>query len=210
MTEQGQESRVPTLYKQIYSFTSDNRIALFICTAGLVFVVSAIFFLFKKENSGKVVFSENSASAYSEMKIVVDIEGAVMSPGVYTLDSGARIGDLLILAGGFAQDADRDWTAKYLNQAARLSDGGKIYIPRVGEGISTASVLGTSDGVDTGEKININSATLAELDKLPGVGEVTAGKIIAGRPYLTVEELKSKKIVGNAVYEKIRELVDLY
>jgi len=198
------------IYKQIYSFTSDNRIALFICTAGLVFIISSLFFLFKKEDAGEVVFSENSASAYSEMKIVVDIEGAVMSPGVYTLENGARVGDILILAGGFTGDADREWTAKYLNQAARLNDGGKIYIPRVGEGISTASLLGTSDSVNAGEKININSATLGELDKLPGVGEVTAQKIILGRPYQTIEELKERKIVGKALFERIKEIVVAY
>ncbi|OGG13822.1 hypothetical protein A2773_05695 [Candidatus Gottesmanbacteria bacterium RIFCSPHIGHO2_01_FULL_39_10] len=210
MTDETGQSGSSSFYKQIFSIASDNRIALFIATAGIVFIVSSLFFLFKKDTGGEVVFTENSASDSGEIKIVVDIEGSVMNPGVYTLESGARVGDLLIMAGGYTEGADREWTAKYLNQAAKLTDGGKIYIPQAGEEIAKTSLLGTADSVSTGEKININTATLTELDKLPGVGQVTAGKIISGRPYLTAEELNTKKIVGNAVWEKIRELVVVY
>ena len=67
--------------------------------------------------------------------------------------------------------------------------------------------LGSVAGAAVGDRVNINSATGAQLEELPGVGVVTAGKIIAGRPYTAVEELLVKKIVGRSVYEKISPLV---
>lgn len=185
------------------------RLPLFIAVVGLVFILSSILFMVKRNSSSGVTFVEKSASSSSPITIKVDIEGAVEAPGVYELASDSRVGDLLIMAGGFSLNADREWSAKYINQAARLSDGGKIYIPEVGEGISTASVLGASDSNST-SLVNINTASLSELDRLSGVGEVTAKKIIEGRPYLTIEELKSKKIVGNSVFEKIKDIVVVY
>ena len=85
MTDETGQSGSSSFYKQIFSIASDNRIALFIATAGIVFIVSSLFFLFKKDTGGEVVFTENSASDSGEIKIVVDIEGSVMNPGVYTL-----------------------------------------------------------------------------------------------------------------------------
>lgn len=185
------------------------RLPLFVGVVGLVFILSSILFMVKRNSSSGVTFVEKSASSSSSINIKVDIEGAVEAPGVYELASDMRVGDLLIMAGGFSLTADREWSAKYINQAARLSDGGKIYIPEVGEGISTASVLGASDSNST-SLVNINTASLSELDRLSGVGEVTAKKIIEGRPYLTIEELKTKKIVGNSVFEKIKDMVIVY
>ncbi|OGG17264.1 hypothetical protein A3D78_03150 [Candidatus Gottesmanbacteria bacterium RIFCSPHIGHO2_02_FULL_39_14] len=120
------------------------------------------------------------------------------------------------------EKADLDWMEKNLNRAAKLIDGGKIYIPEKtqnfppqrdpasgGTNIKTQNqnlnlksknILGVTEGL-----ININTATQTELEALPGVGPVTAGKIIDGRPYQTLEELKTKKAVGNALFEKIKD-----
>ena len=66
--------------------------------------------------------------------------------------------------------------------------------------LKSKNILGVTEGL-----ININTATQTELEALPGVGPVTAGKIIDGRPYQTLEELKTKKAVGNALFEKIKD-----
>ncbi|MBP9719246.1 MAG: ComEA family DNA-binding protein [Candidatus Levybacteria bacterium] len=151
--------------------------------------------------------------------IVVDVSGGVLAPGVYRLSDNARVEDALHAAGGFSSDADLDWTQHSLNLAAKVTDGMKIYIPRIGEEMqsvtesnSAAAGGGTTmgvAGVSTNGMVSINSASSSELEALPGIGPVTAGKIIDNRPYGSIDELLSKKAVGKSVYEKIKELVSL-
>jgi competence protein ComEA len=198
------------------------KIPLVFASIGIILFVCAVILMIQSRQGGEVVF-ENEATISAKTKIKVDIAGAVVNPGVYEFAEGSRIAEGLSAAGGLAEDADRSWIAKYLNQAAKLVDGGKLYIPSVNEANDTdknrnvSDVNGTSNinnkneilGVSEG-KINVNTASLSELDTLPGVGEVTANKIIAGRPYQTLEELKSKKAVGNALFEKIKELITVY
>jgi competence protein ComEA len=158
-----------------------------------------------------------------EQKLMVDISGAVNSPGVYAFSSNDRIVDALKKAGGLSKNADASYIAKAVNEAMKLTDGMKIYIPKVGEIVSSSLVgnasassvhSGSSStgstvlGAQTG-LISINSATEAQLDSLPGVGAVTAGKIISGRPYGSVEELLSKKVVSASVFGKIKDKVGL-
>ena len=146
-----------------------------------------------------------------EAKIFIDVSGSVLRPGVYELSSNARIQDALIAAGGLAGDADREWVAKAVNLAAKIVDGTKIYIPAKGTVTSAspgqASVAGISN---ISSLININSATQTELEKLPGIGPVTAQKIITNRPYTDVQELLSKKAVGAKVFDQIKSIVSVY
>lgn len=158
-------------------------------------------------------------SAETENKeAIIEISGAVEKPGVYKLTTNSRVDDVLISAGGLSVNADRDWIAKTLNRAAKITDGQKIYIPEKGSTSFTGSTsttgtiardtLGTLD--TRGTLININSASTAELDKLPGVGPVTAQKIIDNRPYSAVEELITRKILKQKVYEDIKNKVSIY
>jgi competence protein ComEA len=102
-----------------------------------------------------------------------------------------------------------------MNMAVKVSDGMKLYFPFVGESgvLGATSLPGSGSSGESGKSgksggvININSASESQLDSLPGVGAVTAGKIVSSRPYASVEELKSKKIVGASVYDKIKDLV---
>jgi len=147
------------------------------------------------------------------MTIKIDIQGGVMTAGVYNLKEGSRMADALSAAGGLSADADREYLAKYLNRAAKLTDGQKIYIPSVGDatGGQSLSNSSTSLGSIPGQKtINLNTASQAELEALPGVGPATAGKIISGRPYQTIEDLKNKKVVGSALFEKIKDLISVF
>jgi competence protein ComEA len=144
----------------------------------------------------------------------VDIEGAVVHPGVYKLPQNARVQDALIAAGGLSASADREVVAKSLNLASKLADGVKIYVPKVGEvavqsagssDIAQGTVLGAATGL-----INVNSATLDQLDSLPGIGPVTAQKIINARPFSSVDDVLAKKAVTNSVFQKIKDKVTVY
>lgn len=137
--------------------------------------------------------------------IMVDISGAVMKPGVYSLPDGARIKDILEKAGGLHPDADQQRVQKELNLAQKVADAAKLYIPFKGDQTSVTgqqTVLGASSTL-----VNLNTATSSELESLPKVGGVTAKKIIDNRPYTEIKDLLNKKVVGSAVYSEIEALV---
>lgn len=135
-----------------------------------------------------------------ETVIKVQVAGAAVRPGVYTLRSGSRVEDALKAAGGPTDDADVD----RLNLAARVSDGQKLEIPRKGQEIAAYGTAGP-------EKINLNVATVSQLDELPGIGPVIARRIVEYRerngPFSRVEQLRDAKLVNNSTYEKIKDMV---
>ena len=159
-------------------------------------------------SSEDIVFESSEQATNKTSQIVVDVSGAVVSPGVYTLDLGSRIKDALISASGLSSDADRDWVSKSLNLASKLNDGSKIYIPSRGE----VSLRGTNPAgvISTSGLININSASASELDSLEDVGIARAQKIINNRPYSSIDELVSKKIVTSKIFEKIKDKISVY
>jgi len=179
---------------------------------GICLFLAAIILLLKNQKDTASVLFETEASSSANTRIKVDLQGAVVSPGIFSLEEGNRIADVIALAGGLSSSADRDWVAKNLNQAAKLVDGGKIYIPSTKEVSSGKSLNNLSNSGDLSSKktFSLNSASQVELEALPGIGPVTAGKIIAGRPYQSVEELKSRKVVTASVYEKIKDLLTVY
>lgn len=140
----------------------------------------------------------------TEEKIKVHIYGAVENPGLYELMLGDRLEDLLNLARPLPE-AEID---KFLNRAKILQDEDSIMVPRKGElpeeGLSL-SVLQEKDG-----KININTATLEELNTLPGIGPVKAQAIIDYREkngFNTVEDLLKVKGIGKATLEKVQDKI---
>lgn len=164
---------------------------------------------------GGIVFSPSKLTKIPEKSIVtqdqnqikVDVSGAVVNPGVYELKDGSIVEEAVLAAGGFAEGANTKFISKYLNMAKRVSDGMKIYVPFVGEkdtDIATSEVAGARVQI-----VNINTGTQAELESLPGIGPVTAGKIISSRPYGSVDELLSKKVVSKAVFDKIKEQISV-
>lgn len=130
----------------------------------------------------------------------VDVAGAVERPGVYELGKGSRVKDALVAAGGLSQDADRGYLEKVLNLAEIVRDGEKLYIPHEG-----SEVMGESTGL-----ININTASISELDTLQGVGSIRAQKIVDNRPFSKVEELLTKDVLPKSVYEDIKSEVSVY
>lgn len=167
-------------------------IGLFILAAG----IGSVLFRGAQKQELEII---TSPTVSPSSKIVVDVGGAVVQPGVYELTVEARIKDAVNAAGGLTQDAD----STRINLASKITDGQKVYIAKVGE------VQGVATGVagDVSGLININTATAVELDKLPGIGPVTADKIISLRPYATLEDLLNKKAVSASVFEKIKTQV---
>lgn len=200
---------LPFDHPVLADFLRQNLAVLIFAFLGLIFLAVGIFSLNSQNRQPEIIFEEGAQA--EEGKIKVDVEGAVVKPGVYEVGSSARVQEVLILAGGLSLQADREWVAKSLNLAAKLNDGAKIYIPLKGEQSGNMNYeLGIKNNGQLGEKININTASEGELDKLPGVGPVTAQKIIAGRPYQAIEDLLSKKIVGASTFANIKDQITVW
>jgi competence protein ComEA len=189
------------------SFIKSNFIVLALLSAGIIFIGVGVFQMLG-QNQASIKFEDGSevlgSNSSSTTEIKVDVDGAVEKPGLYTLNPDARVQDALVAAGGLASNANR--TA--INLAQKLADGQKLYVPAVGETVSTINLISnSSEGSSTA--VSINNAAQSELEGLPGIGPVTATKIIDGRPYGSIEELLDKKSVGNATFEKIKDLITL-
>lgn len=143
-------------------------------------------------------------------EIMVHISGAVNKPGILRLDSNKRVVDALDLAGGARDDADLD----KINLAAKLHDEEKIYIPKIGEVQSNISSLASSPSSSaSSSKININSADLNELTKIPGVGEKTAQKILdyrANNSFSSIEDIKNVPGIGDKKFESMKDYISTY
>jgi competence protein ComEA len=143
--------------------------------------------------------------------IVVDVEGAVPRPGIQQLRRGDRVGDAIRAAGGFGPTADLSAAAAMLNLAELLADGQKVLVPARGQGAQAATAPSVATTTSGGAaRIDLNRASSAELESLPGIGPVTAAKIIDARaraPFRTVEELRSRGLVGESVFGRVRDLV---
>ncbi len=158
----------------------------------------------------------DSAGVETPVDLVVDVEGAVAHPGLVHVAAGSRVGDALAKAGGFAPGVDLTRTAQELNLAAIVTDGLKVVVPVIGQGGPAAAdaVAGSSDGESAGARtpgqLDLNRATETELDTLPGVGPATIAKIVAARqasPFSTIDELRSRGVVGEAVFQKLKGLI---
>lgn len=145
-------------------------------------------------------------------EITVYISGAVKSPGIVTLAQGERLATAVERVGGTTDKADLNG----INMAVKLEDEMHYIIPKFGEIIESSSPPinnGISDNSNTDKisKININTATIEELDKLPGVGEATATKILNHRDengnFKSIEEIKNVNGIGDKKYENIKELI---
>jgi len=146
-------------------------------------------------------------------ELVVEIVGAVPKPGVYRMPSGSRLVDLLERAGGYGPRVDTVRAEQELNLAAPVKDGDHIRVPSRDDSPvpATGGATAPADGSNLGGAlVDINTATQAQLEELPGVGPATAEKIIAAREearFGAVEELRSRGVLGEKTFEKLRPLV---
>jgi competence protein ComEA len=147
-----------------------------------------------------------TTSTSAPSTVLAHAAGAVRSPGVYSLPAGARVKDLLDAAGGPAADADLD----RINLAAPVADGSQVYVPRQGEALPVGAAGGGGVATPAGP-LDLNTATLEQLDALPGVGPATAKAILDERSkrgrFGSVDELLDVRGIGPAKLEAIRDLV---
>ena len=149
---------------------------------------------------------EPVASRPARAVLVVHVVGEVRQPGLYRLREGARIADAVRRAGGARRDAD----LAGLNLAAPLVDGVQVLVPARGTPDAPSAASG-SGGANPSTPISLSSATLEELDELPGVGPITAQKILDYRtehgPFGSVDDLDAVPGIGPTRIEQLRDLV---
>ncbi len=190
--------------------------SLLLITAAVVIILTAaasFIYLFGNSENISIQTSaktknqpiQTSESMSGPAHVYVDISGCVKNPGVYELESTSRIFEVIDKAGGFTDKAD----TSQINQAETITDGMKIHIPERGEsGGDTSSSSDSSDNTDS-SLVNINSADADTLQQLPGIGPVTAEKIIAYRQengaFDSVENIMDVDGIGDKTYQKIKE-----
>lgn len=144
--------------------------------------------------------------------MVVDVAGAVAAPGVYDFQPGSRVSDAIAKAGGPTEDADLD----RINKAVLLQDGMQVHVPSRTEPGPTpltfsmpppSSDPNAASTSSACEPIDLNTATLSELERLPKIGPAIGNRIIQDRPYQSVNELLRVDGIGPAILETIRTCV---
>lgn len=157
---------------------------------------------------------ESSAKSSSAAEVYVDVDGAVVRPGVYRLKEGARVSQAIDAAGGLTAEAD----VTGLNRASKITDGQKIYVPTVGEQQAAAAVGGAESGAATtlgagssSGLVNINTASAAELQTLSGIGPSMAQSIIDERTkngaFASVDDLMRVSGIGEKKLAKIKDCI---
>jgi competence protein ComEA len=142
-------------------------------------------------------------------RVVVHVAGAVRDPGVYRLRSGSRVDDAVQRAGGAKRRADLGG----LNLAAQLEDGRQVLVPERAAAGGAASTGGAAAATAPGQPVNLNTATLEQLDTLSGIGPLTAQKILDVREeqggFSSIEELGEIPGIGDVRLASLREEVTL-
>ena len=205
-----------------------RRFAVESILLGIAFVLTLVSITIYVYNSREKI--EDAPPANSHISVcenkgfmMVEVTGAVNEPGVFETTVGARLKDAIALAGGISEIADREFFSRNFNLARYLTDQEKIYVPSYQEVINDVfafrkqlldytapqNIPQISAETISQEVVNINLATVEELDTLPGVGTTIATKIIQGRPYATIDELVSKKAVNKGVFEQIKGMISL-
>jgi len=163
----------------------------------------------RPDRNGVVAVATGSTLGVAGGEVVVDVAGAVVRPGVYRLISGARVGEAINAAGGFSARVDADRVAADLNLAATVSDGQQIRVPSRDDPATPTAAPGSGAG-SAGGLIDLNTATQAELESLPGIGPVTATKILGARaatPFASIDDLRERGLVGEKTFDSIRALI---
>lgn len=183
-----------------------------LCSIGVVSLVlglgSLLYSSLENPNEKKIVFEESlsedkTSLATPSADLQVYLSGSVAQPGVYLVSDGARVRDVVEKAGGFQKDANTERIAHELNLAERVHDEDHIHIPSKQEirttEASNQGVVKTEEG-----KLDINTATQKQLLDLPGVGEVTAQKILDGRPYRSFQDFSTRSGISSKVLQDIQ------
>ncbi len=141
--------------------------------------------------------------------ITIHISGEVNNPGIVNIESDKRLSDAVDKLGGVTENADLN----NINLAMKIEDAKHYIIPKIGEEIKNNESINNENNNSDSNKVNINNATIEDLDKLPGIGEATANKIINYREengdFKSIEELKNVNGIGSKKYEQIKDEITL-
>lgn len=200
-------SRVQDYVAEEFGYEVDRRqVVVVIVLVILVLIGSGVIYLRNRPTPVRSVkeIKREAKPPVSPKRILVYVCGAVQKPGVYQLGEGSRVADAVNMAGGFAPEADLN----SLNLAKQVSDGEKVFVSRVGQ-------VSPESGQNSQEikKVNLNTATIEELDKIPGIGEVIAKRIIFYREkhgkFRSVNELQEIEGIGPKKLEDIKDSVEI-
>ena len=157
--------------------------------------------------------SSDSKKAIAASEVYVDVDGAVVTPGVCRLREGARVAQAIDAAGGLTPEAD----VAGLNRASKVVDGQKIYVPHVGEQQTVDVVAGSGPGEASAgasvasDLVNINTANASELQTLSGIGPSMAQSIIDERtqngPFTSIDDLMRVSGIGEKKFAKIKDCI---
>ncbi len=174
--------------------------------SGILFglFLAALVWVVGRNPSGEAVVLR---AAPTEKPVIVYITGAVPRPGVYALPKNARVQDAISAAGGFLAEAEKS----QINLAALVEDGEKLDIPYVEGAIPIVGTPVPEVVTSTTELININTASAAELDTLPGIGPTLAQRIIEYReqngPFISAEDIINVAGIGAGNYERFKDQI---
>lgn len=213
------------MFENYLDYLKKNKL-VFATLAVFVLIIGAIFILQKKPEAAMSDFPTISSTPVAEeseamvevespsmenTKILVDVKGAVKNEGLYELDKSARVNDAIQAAGGFSDLADK----KSVNLAKKLMDESVVYVASQGEEISVISPASSPAGQDSNSdgtgKVNLNTASLAELTTISGIGEKRANDILTYRDsnggFKTIDDLKNVPGIGDKTLENMRPYV---
>jgi len=199
-----------------------NRFGNHGLSVGVALAVGAAFFVLiglTRQTPPPIEVRPRDALPTPTVLVYVHVDGGVLSPGVYALPIGARVFEAIDAAGGPAEDADQ----RELNLASRVADGQKLVIPRFAPPTDDASdaavpaVAAPAPAANpppaAGPRININTASQRVLETLPGIGPVTASRIVeyrqANGAFTRIEQLRDARLVNAPTFERIRNLVSV-
>ncbi|AST56359.1 competence protein helix-hairpin-helix repeat protein [Thermoanaerobacterium thermosaccharolyticum] len=202
----------------MFKLTKNQQYGIIILLAVVLFTTGYFIFEKYKNNDNNIDISLKSTDSVlnagntneivsneKPIEIKVYVTGLVKSPGVYTMKDGDRVDDAIKLAGGALEGAD----LSNINLAEKVKDEQMIKIPKIGENNNSTGGIGDVEKADG--KININKATKEELDTLPGIGEVTAQRIIDFREqhgnFQKIEDIMNVSRIGPKLFEQIKDKI---
>ena len=220
--------------KEIVSNLTQKQKILLIIISIALFIFLFIYIyknLYESENSSEIILNNDINQIQNEQvnekigiinekeKVIIHVVGEVNSPGVVTLEEGARIIDAINAAGGKTEEAD----LSKINLAYVVEDGTQIYIPRINENLNQVELISTEAGQsvvinnsnineeENNTKVNINTANKEKLETLPGIGETTAQKIIDYREqngkFTKIEDLQNVSGIGEAKFNSLKDKI---
>ncbi len=191
-------------------FNQNKQLLLIIILSLLVFTIG-----YYTGNSEIVIATDNQdviticpteqIRAINSQGYYYEVFGAVVNPGLYKSDEEMLVMQAVENAGGFSSNADTAYVYKNMKLAVTIKPAEKIYIPAIGEDVPFLD----NNAEDSKKAININTASIDILDSIPGIGEVTAKKIIAARPFNNCQEVDNIPTLNKTVKQNLLEVCEL-